>query len=350
LEKKRQQGQRIEEIDALRGFAAVLVMLSHYTANYDYFHQLRRSLGFNFPIGYYGVYLFFVISGFVIVLTLHRCRTGLDFAVSRFSRIFPAYWGALLITFAALHLLRASEPPGVFQLMVNFTMLQRFFGVQHLDLVYWTLNVELSFYCWMLLVFKLGWLDKIEKLIPFVLFFQATVELYARLSSHVFSQGIDVVFLLEYVHLFCAGMLFYEAREKGWTKVRLLLLFWCFLNQFMVRYRELPFLLPNSWGPPMVALVFLLMFFVVRGDFRWLAWAPLVFLGTISYTFYLLHDRIGAAIMENVAALGFSRWPGFLAAVSTIILLATLLTFLIEKPAMTWIRRQYKQRKTLEAK
>ncbi len=93
---------RIKELDILRGVAAMEVMFSHYTGSYDYQHGLKNSLGFSVTDGNYGVFLFFAISGFVILLTLQNCATALDFAISRFSRIFPAYWAAILLTSATL--------------------------------------------------------------------------------------------------------------------------------------------------------------------------------------------------------------------------------------------------------
>jgi peptidoglycan/LPS O-acetylase OafA/YrhL len=43
----------------------------------------------SFPLGHYGVNLFFMISGFVISMTLQRTTVGMGFVVSRFSRLCP---------------------------------------------------------------------------------------------------------------------------------------------------------------------------------------------------------------------------------------------------------------------
>jgi peptidoglycan/LPS O-acetylase OafA/YrhL len=55
------------------------------------------------PWGYLGVNLFFVISGFVIFMTLDRTLVPLDFVISRTSRLFPAYWAAIIITMVITH-------------------------------------------------------------------------------------------------------------------------------------------------------------------------------------------------------------------------------------------------------
>jgi len=86
-------GGRIEELDALRGLAAFAVMLYHYTAGEG--PRLNRAeLLVSVPWGHFGVQLFFVISGYVILMTVRRVRTAGEFAVSRFARLYPAFWVA----------------------------------------------------------------------------------------------------------------------------------------------------------------------------------------------------------------------------------------------------------------
>src|SRR6202043_1137862 len=79
--------------------AAVAVLLFHYLSRYDEMYPPRDDVPFGFVIGGDGVQLFFVISGFVIFMTLSRCKTAFDFLISRFSRLYPAYWAAALLTY-----------------------------------------------------------------------------------------------------------------------------------------------------------------------------------------------------------------------------------------------------------
>ena len=69
------EGGRFEELDVLRGLAAFSVVLFHYTVRYDQMFHVERDHVFQLVYGYYGVKLFFMISGFVITLTLARTRT-----------------------------------------------------------------------------------------------------------------------------------------------------------------------------------------------------------------------------------------------------------------------------------
>ena len=79
---------RINELDALRGIAAFMVLLFHYTSRYGSLYSQEQL--FSVPWGQYGVQLFFITSGFVIYLTLEKTRKPMDFIVSRFSRLYPA--------------------------------------------------------------------------------------------------------------------------------------------------------------------------------------------------------------------------------------------------------------------
>ena len=80
-----QSSERLESVDALRGIAAVAVVLFHFTTRYDQLFIHREPLGFSVPWGHLGVNLFFMISGFVIFMTLDKTRRPADFVVSRFS-------------------------------------------------------------------------------------------------------------------------------------------------------------------------------------------------------------------------------------------------------------------------
>lgn len=80
-------------LDALRGIAAVLVVLFHLkmdTGNPDY----------GLHLGMTGVDLFFLISGFVIFMTLRKTSSSNDFVISRFIRLYPTYWACVSFTFA----------------------------------------------------------------------------------------------------------------------------------------------------------------------------------------------------------------------------------------------------------
>ena len=171
---KETSGSRLVQIDGLRALAALSVVSFHYTTQFERNFQHTEKLAFDFSLGYLGVNLFFVISGFVIYMTLDKIHAPLDFVVSRFSRLFPPYWVAILLTWG---IVTSVGLPGYTvswkEAVVNLTMLQSFFSVRDVDGVYWSLQVELVFYVWMLIL----WVTK--------LFFKTGHSNPVRLSSRV---------------------------------------------------------------------------------------------------------------------------------------------------------------------
>ena len=144
-------------IQYLRGLAAILVLASHALL----YPLLEQDLAYG-RLGWLGVILFFVISGFIMVVVTGEGRfSPTDFLRRRFIRIVPMYWGATLIA-AALALLA----PQLFKTTVYDTghlVLSLLFvpflnpvsgSIHPLYKLGWTLNYEVFFYvCFALLAF-----------------------------------------------------------------------------------------------------------------------------------------------------------------------------------------------------
>jgi peptidoglycan/LPS O-acetylase OafA/YrhL len=97
-------GSRLDSIQALRGIAALAVVLFHAQAVARKYLSDPGLLPDALAFGQTGVDLFFVISGFVMVLTTAGSgRTARDagrFLLARSTRIYPVYWVYLAATMA----------------------------------------------------------------------------------------------------------------------------------------------------------------------------------------------------------------------------------------------------------
>jgi peptidoglycan/LPS O-acetylase OafA/YrhL len=71
---------------------------------------------------------------------------------------------------------------------------------------------------------------------------------------------------------------------------------------------------------------------------------PLLFMGTISYSLYIIHQNIGYVIINTFQKFEINTNISICVALITSILLASLITFKIEKPMMMLIKEQYKSR------
>ena len=72
-------------------------------------------------------------------------------------------------------------------------------------------------------------------------------------------------------------------------------------------------------------------------------WSPFAFLGAISYSLYLLHQAIGFSVIWQLERHGVAPGLAALAAAVMVTVLATGLTWWVERPAMQAIRRWWKR-------
>ena len=332
---------RVAELDALRGLAALAVVAFHYTSHYQREVGHLQPPAFGFDAGNYGVHLFFLISGFVIFMTLDRTRTAADFAVSRFSRLFPAYWAAMAITAAVIYILGMPEQRiPARDLVANLTMVQDLFGFQQLDGSYWTLQIELFFYAQMLGWYALGLLPRIHWI---VLGWLTLAVVYAETVQHHvhFSYYLRELLILRHIPFFALGILFYRRYTRRDGLVRDLALM--ALSLLAIRIADAPVFF-------VVALVCCAIFAAfVAGGLRWLSMPLFAFLGGISYSLYLLHQSIGFALIHRLEAAGVPTMTAIAVAAAVAIALATALTRLVERPAMHAIRRWWRTRRTAPA-
>ena len=318
------------ELDALRGLAALAVVAFHYTTHYHAMVGHTRPLGFEFPAGNYGVQLFFLISGFVIFMTLERTRTAMDFIVSRFSRLFPTYWTAMAITAAVVYTLGMPEQKlPLRDLLLDLTMVQEILGAEHLDGSYWTLGVELFFYAQMLLWFMLGLLPRIRLIIVAWLVLAVAYGLATKTGLH-FSYSAREALILRHIPFFAMGILFYRMHSRaGPHRADAALVGLC-LAAIAIAYAPVYL----AVGTVCAAIFWLF----VTGRLGWLRTAPLAYLGTISYSLYLLHQAIGFVLIHRMERNGIAPLAAVAITVGVIFVLATALTYLVERPALRWIR------------
>jgi peptidoglycan/LPS O-acetylase OafA/YrhL len=269
-------------------------------------------------------------------MTLERTRRASDFVVSRVSRLYPAYWVAILVTACVVYSigLPAQQLPGD-QLLLNFTMVQQILGAEHLDGSYWTLEVELFFYAQMLFWFMLGQLRRIHWIIALWLLLAVVYGITEQRQMH-FSYTARELLILRHIPFFALGILFYRL----WTRPSEHRLNLVFVGASLIAI--------GIADPPVFLLVGLVCcaifaLFVARA-LRWLSAAPFAFLGAISYSLYLLHQAIGFALIHWLEHEGVPSIAAISAALLAVLALATSLTFLVERPAMRWIRAQWKTR------
>lgn len=329
------------ELDALRGLAALVVVLYHYTVRYQDKVGHLSEPSVRVAWGHYGVELFFLLSGFVIFLTLEKTARARDFVVSRASRLYPGYWVGMALTLGAVGLLgQPFEGYGVRgrDVVFNATMLQRYVpGTVHVDGAYWTLSLELTFYGWALLLTVCGGLGRVR--LAMGLLVGAALVLHGvtaggHISSPLPLRAVRQVFLGPYSPYFAAGVLFYRLRQEV-RHSDLMGLAFCLGAVAWMRSGE-EFL---------ASLVCFGIFgLLVAGRLSFLCSRPLLFLGGISYSLYVVHQNIGYLVIRHLEQRGVNADGAIAAALALSLTLATAVTFGVERPAQrairSWARRR----------
>lgn len=331
-------GARIGELDSLRGLAALAVVFHHLTRRY--YEDFGTPAG-ALPVlpfqGIEGVFLFFIISGFVISQTLDRTRRARDFVVSRFSRIYPSFWVCVLLTCGTMALFPLpGRGVGLGEALVNLTMLQDHFHVRQVDYVYWSLTIELSFYLIALLVHTRGWLSRYPHHLAWGwLLYSAAYAASRRFLGIDWPVNLTLLTLPEFAPLFVAGIMFHRLHGGRGTPVTHVVIACCLALHHELHRQY------GKTGLILSAGMFLCFYLVSYGRLWILRARPLLFLGAISYPLYLLHDNIGMVVIREGMKAGAGYKVALAAALLLVIALSAAVTKLVEKPAMKWIRARF---------
>jgi len=166
------------------------------------------------------------------------------------------------------------------------------------------------------------------------------------------TRFMDVDYLLKYGHLFFAGILFYRLKTKGATWFRYACLGLCLLVQSMVKIGiHNNKTLDPATGTFVIFIFFVAFYLFVQNKISFITIKPMVYLGTISYSLYITHTPISNIVIKYLFNHRVDFFWIFLFALASSLLVATAMTYAVEKPAMSYIRNIYKQwRSTIDNK
>ncbi|MBB4913756.1 acyltransferase family protein [Streptosporangium saharense] len=150
---------RLAWLDAIRGFAALTVVFEH--ALQPLLPEPRFQIKAAFEPGWYGVMVFFLVSGYIVPASLERGGSLRAFWISRVFRLYPmlgvcALGVALLVVagWDGMHVWWEDRPLSV--TLGHLTMLQNLLNMPNMVNVLWTLSYEMAFYLLLSAMFTLG--------------------------------------------------------------------------------------------------------------------------------------------------------------------------------------------------
>ncbi|MFM0593528.1 acyltransferase family protein [Paraburkholderia dilworthii] len=351
-------------IDAMRGFAALLVAYFHCRqiewVGMQAFHQsVGHSFSLNklaayltFPIawGSAGVPIFFVISGYCIhrsgALRLaanpaYRLDAG-NFWVRRFARIYPVLVAALLLTFA-LDWVSLQLPPvshkireiGLQAFLVNLFSLQGVAGKTYgSNGALWTLSLEVQFYAIYPLLFALRRRIGMTNVL-------ALVAVVNVVSAYVLERH-DIQFFTSYWFSWTLGAWIADAKASGAPQnkrspVWLYALAAGFIALGCAAFHFGQYGAFQFWA---IGFAFYLYRALDRGNAtQGNAWGTRVLsrLGDFSFSLYLIHLPIFVLLSSLLfrSSLQMTIWPSF-GYMLVAIPVAYVFYRLVELPAMKW--------------
>lgn len=297
---------RIKFLDGFRGIAILLVVMFHAYSRWASIVPLGKDLS-NFVIfkqGFLGVQLFFLISGFVILMTLEKSDNFFIFIKKRWLRLFPVMLIATLFVFLSAQLL-PERPAGIPKitsifpglLFVSPALINKLTGldVGILEGSFWSLYVEVKFYILFgVLYFYFGKIKAILGILFFYLFWLGlkTMIFLKINSAQYFFEVCTIFFSFHYFGWFATGAiayLYYSTKKYIFIGLAILVGLFSVLSL-------------NIHSTAIITMMLLLgLMFLATIYFDWLknifGNKIFVFFGFVSYPLYLIHENTMIAII-----------------------------------------------------
>jgi peptidoglycan/LPS O-acetylase OafA/YrhL len=323
----KERAPRISVVDLLRGVASFSVLLFHLVRNTPGLETTRGPLALH-AYGSLGVQVFFVISGFILLFALARSRFSYPdyrtFVWKRIVRLDPPYLvtvaGAILLAFPVAYFTGQAVDLSPGQVLSHLGYVVAFTEHRWLVPVFWTLAIEFQFYLLVALLYPL--LTSRHALARF-----GTVAVFCA-SAFLFSRAgapDDKPIVFQHAGLFALGIATY------WWHARMIR-----LPVYLAVVLAISLQITGTVGPAACAAALLTAAAIAAAP---AARGPrvLVYLGTISYSLYLVHQPVGYPAMFAVKRLlGEHPLPAFAAGLASSLIAAHLLWRFVEVPAQRW--------------
>ncbi len=287
--------EHVPALDLLRLLAALGVVFFHYAfrgaAAENFTKVSLPALESVAKYGWFGVQLFFVISGFVIARSALG-RTSVEFGIARLGRLWPAFLVCTTITALATYFLGAPRfETSVPHWLANLTMVAPAFRQPFMDGAYWPIVIELTFYGWLALFIALG---QFPKRTDDIVLGWLSIALVNEALIH--SSIMRHLFITEYAGFFCAGILLAQIAggRRRWQAPFLILVSTVIsCSEALVGGRETALHYAREISPAVMIVLTVLSIALVAIASRIrrlpLPGGLLLALGGLTYPLYLLH-------------------------------------------------------------
>lgn len=354
---------RLAWLDGCRALAALLVVFMHVTEVWTPYVMATDTLGqglvwatHQMNIGVLGVYIFFLVSGFVIPYSVREEGVAASkvFGIRRFFRLMPLFWFSIPLGVLTTHWLW-HKPFGLDALVANMLMVPNFVGLPFAEGLYWSLQVEIAFY---LLVAALVYSKRFASCHILLLFIVVSVLQKALGKAGLDGVAVLPVFtlILDMLSIILIGWVIqrvFGLRQARWSD-------WVMLAYVGYSYFiKKPMLAWHfySHGERWLDHIAVSLSLLVLMGFMYfnLHSRLLSYLGKISYSLYLMHPVVMYILLYQVAtnpqsALHAWPLPAVLALVYALTILLSHFSWrYIEQPTQQFGKRLIERMRQLPA-
>jgi len=287
---------RFHLLDPMRFLAALAVVFYHYSVYFS-------SAGLGGAVkasyfGYLGVPLFFIISGFVITASAHN-RTGLEFAISRAARLYPAFWAGLIFTVVVS--LFAGNYYNLTDLLFNASLLNDYFGIDNVDGVYWTLQVEIKFYACVFFLIVFGVFDRFK--IWLSIWLALAITHYFTGQPHFLGWFISPQYSFFFIGGVCSYLLFQNKKDSYFGFIFLIA---AIFSVIVADIQAIHFYPSATEADKNIVSIIIICFYLLflalsLGKLQIKSHSGFSLLGAISYPVYLIHNNAGKDIISGLS-------------------------------------------------
>jgi len=330
----------IRKLNTLRGIAAIIVLVSHYSNRTNLWGNLFGGGG-----GQFGVMIFFILSGFLIsylyIKNEFNKKEIIRYITSRIARVLPLFLIVVFLSYAFF----AGYQPLYFYKIENSAVLASHLLLLTGDRVLWTIPSEIHFY----LLFPFIWFSYKEKFFHIFIFLLLYIIIF--LGTPIFEGTIfSLPFKIKTVQslpYFLMGVVlggYYNDINSLITKksnFSILLFFIGILCLYPSIYSMINDKFHHMWRDFgvyfQVSGLFAIYLFLTPDNSKWICNNVGDYLGKISYSVYLLHLPL-LLLLQNE----FSKYPAFYLPIFIgLVISFSHYTFkYVELPAQSFIKSQ----------
>jgi peptidoglycan/LPS O-acetylase OafA/YrhL len=303
-----------QNIEVMRGIAVLIVVLYHYTTRLP-----PEALNASAPamvitnLGKLGVYIFFVLSGYLIAQSIEKSASLADFYAKRIARIWPLFAFASVFVFICMHIW---SPPVVYTGLDPFYTEKRtvvdligslFFlkdlGFEWVDGAYWSILTELKFYV-IIGIFAAVFRGRFIERFAIFAVVVTTIDLILMISEPGhgvdFAQSGDLVILSKILHgglisiylpLFALGLLLHRGHMDA---------MFCAIALLAIISAIIGVAEDHKFNVQADVTFLLILGLILIADQFCFGSRVFLWLGKYSYSIYLFHQMLGLTIIKYV--------------------------------------------------